>query len=100
MSTRFISLILAGVMFWQCGAAELYGYTLGTQGPVAPTSTPSGNGFDSLLAEVRDLIKAAPEKGSIDLVRLAYLKKQLSEENDKIEAYFRQLDEVSRQKKL
>jgi transglutaminase-like putative cysteine protease len=111
---KAMSLLLATVMIGHQDA-RVYALTLKLeshqlQNGAGTTSLPqglSGNRFDTLLAELKEVVsqgeaktKAAPELGFADITKLTDLKESLIGENEKIEEYFDQLESVLKQKRL
>ncbi|MCM3869900.1 MAG: transglutaminase domain-containing protein [Pyrinomonadaceae bacterium] len=110
-----ISLILATLMLWHYGGVRLYAQVRATQSrqpAQAASLTPrlkgiEENRFDSLLSELRDVVrddgaktKAAPERGFAGIERLNAIKDKLAAEDVKNQEYFAQLDQTILEKKL
>jgi transglutaminase-like putative cysteine protease len=107
--------ILVAVILWHYSGIRLFAETLATQshqatraGGVAPLLKGiEHNGFDSLLAELRDVAehgrrktKSALAKGFASIGRLTELRQRLTEENEKVQEYFSRLEDYLTQKGL
>src|SRR6266542_427683 len=106
--SKYLSLILIALMLWHYEGIWLYARAQAQAARVVTLPKEiQGNRFDSLLQQLRELVKqgamktkAAPEKGFADFNELLKLKESLVAENDKIQEHFDQLEKFLKQKEL
>src|SRR6266536_3997466 len=106
--SKYLSLILIALMLWHYEGIWLYARAQAQAARVVTLPKEiQGNRFDSLLQQLRELVKqgamktkAAPEKGFADFNELLKLKESLVAENDKIQEHFNQLEKFLKQKEL
>jgi transglutaminase-like putative cysteine protease len=111
--SKLISLVLVALLIWHFGGVNLYAQTRviekqhEAQREQAIVQLGGSERFDSLLGELKDIVKqgsaktkAAPEKGFAGIEKLKAISERLVAENDKNQDYFNALENLIKDKSL